>query len=173
MLLAMNVVDFGGPIGNVTDRDGRTGRLAVRGEIGFAIVQTGAFELDEQETVSRVREAALYAIEHVLRDALARGAVDLADLAILPSMIATAVEQRMPAAPGVPHGMRFRLERLVLLPLGDEAPAELPPGTSVLVTWADGNAYPGVVREASGQQRRVELAGGEMRWVDLRWLRPA
>jgi hypothetical protein len=169
----MNVVDFGGPIGNVTDRDGRTGRLSVRGEIGFAIVQTGAFELDEQQAVSRVREAALYAIDLVLRDALARGAVDLSDLATLPSRIASAVEQAMTSAPGVPQGMRFQLQRLALLPLGDEAPAELPPGTSVLVTWADGNAYPGVVREVSGQQRRVELAGGELRWVDLRWLRPA
>lgn len=53
-------------------------------------------------------------------------------------------------------------------------PQMLDVGTRVFVQWADGNAYPGVVRQFQRGQYEVQLdMGGRAAWVQPQFVRPA
>jgi hypothetical protein len=45
-------------------------------------------------------------------------------------------------------------------------------GTRVLVQWANGQKYPGVVERVSGPQCLVRFDAGEQRWVEARFALP-
>jgi len=51
--------------------------------------------------------------------------------------------------------------------------APFPPGRRVLVQWANGQRYPGVVQQVNGLQCLVRFdAGGDQRWVETRYVTP-
>jgi len=43
-------------------------------------------------------------------------------------------------------------------------------GSEVLVTWSDGNRYPGTVLEAQGEQYRVGFPDGQAHWIGAGYL---
>ncbi len=47
------------------------------------------------------------------------------------------------------------------------------PGARVLVQWANGQKYPGVVQRVSGPTCLVRFDAGEQRWVETRYVLPA
>jgi hypothetical protein len=47
------------------------------------------------------------------------------------------------------------------------------PGARVLVQWANGHKYPGVVEQITGPQCFVRFDTGERRWVESRYVLPA
>jgi uncharacterized Zn finger protein (UPF0148 family) len=49
-------------------------------------------------------------------------------------------------------------------------PALFPPGQRVLVQWANGQKYPGVVEQVNGAQCLVRFDAGEKRWVETRFV---
>jgi hypothetical protein len=46
------------------------------------------------------------------------------------------------------------------------------PGKRVLVQWANGQRYPGVVEQVNGPQSLVRFDAGEQRWVETRYVLP-
>jgi hypothetical protein len=53
------------------------------------------------------------------------------------------------------------------------AAVPFPPGRRVLVQWANGQRYPGVVQQVNGAQCLVRFdAGGEPRWIEMRYMTP-
>ncbi len=49
-------------------------------------------------------------------------------------------------------------------------PALPPPGTVVLVHWADGKRYPGTVLQGAGNAVLVAFPSGQQQWVDARYV---
>ena len=45
-------------------------------------------------------------------------------------------------------------------------------GVRVLVQWADGNRYPGIVQQMAPGQSLVVFPDGQQRWVDNQYLSP-
>jgi hypothetical protein len=52
-------------------------------------------------------------------------------------------------------------------------PGVFPIGARVLVQWADGNRYPGVVQQIAPGQSLVGFHDGQQRWVENRYLTSA
>jgi hypothetical protein len=46
----------------------------------------------------------------------------------------------------------------------------IPPGTMVLVYWADGQRYPGTVLQVSAQHLFVAFPNGIQQWIDMRYI---
>jgi hypothetical protein len=46
----------------------------------------------------------------------------------------------------------------------------IPPGTMVLVYWADGQRYPGTVLQVSAQHLFVAFPNGIQQWIDVRYV---
>jgi hypothetical protein len=46
-------------------------------------------------------------------------------------------------------------------------------GGRVLVLWADGNRYPGVVQQVAPGQCLIVFPDGQQRWVEFQYLTPA
>jgi hypothetical protein len=65
-------------------------------------------------------------------------------------------------------------------PVGNPGPPIVPapllpfaPGARVLVQWANGQRYPGVVDRVNGPQCLVRFDVGDQRWVESRFVLPA
>jgi hypothetical protein len=56
---------------------------------------------------------------------------------------------------------------------GGFAPRAFPPGRRILVQWANGQRYPGVIEQINGAQCLVRFETGEQRWVEMRYVSPA
>jgi hypothetical protein len=58
-------------------------------------------------------------------------------------------------------------------PYASSFPAPFAVGSQVLVQWADGNRYPGIVQQIAPGQCLVVFTDGQQRWVDNRYLASA
>jgi hypothetical protein len=47
------------------------------------------------------------------------------------------------------------------------------PGDAVLVSWSDGNKYPGQVVESQGDRALIGFQGSEPQWIETRWIEKA
>jgi hypothetical protein len=75
---------------------------------------------------------------------------------------------RAPASPAPPAPPRSGPE----LPADPRALLPIAPGRRVLVQWANGQRYPGVVEQIQGPQSLVRFDAGEQRWVETRYILP-
>ncbi len=55
-------------------------------------------------------------------------------------------------------------------PYASSFPAPFAVGAQVLVQWADGNRYPGIVQQIAPGQCLIVFPDGQQRWVDNRYL---
>jgi hypothetical protein len=58
-------------------------------------------------------------------------------------------------------------------PYAASFPAPFAVGAQVLVQWADGNRYPGIVQQIAPGQCLIVFPDGQQRWVDNRYLASA
>jgi hypothetical protein len=75
------------------------------------------------------------------------------------------------AASGVPPTMQPNTN--VSPPYASSFPAPFSVGSHVLVQWADGNRYPGIVQQIAPGQCLIVFPDGQQRWVDNRYLASA
>lgn len=169
----MNVVEFGGALGALRDRAGEVADLTVHGRLSFVVMQTGAFAVDEEAAVARMRSTALEAVKATLAHGLGVGQWTLVAVLSgeLAAVLADQAEATFRTLPGNPASVRVRFSELSLA--GERREAGPPPaGTRVRVQWADGHRYPGVVTRHDDQHCLVVFDAGGQRWVKARWLTP-
>jgi hypothetical protein len=90
------------------------------------------------------------------------------------SVMAHAQPVRSSATPGQLQGIaaapgqgRVPTDQQAPLPMAMQA---FPPGTLVLVYWADGNRYPGTVLQATPTHVFVVFPNGTQQWIDARYV---
>jgi hypothetical protein len=89
-----------------------------------------------------------------------------------PAAPVTASQAPVAMPPGPAAAPQYAAAAPQFAAAAQQPPHPFPPGSLVLVYWADGNRYPGTVLQVAQYHVFVAFPNGAQQWIDARYVQP-